>query len=135
MAARRPVSRTPVSGFARSTVTEIDAYIATGEPMDKAGAYGIQGYGATIVERVDGDFFTVVVVASWFASLDYWPRSGSRTISANYGTHPQGRIVRSFRTTMFTLALLAALLQPPVDTFVGRLISSFESGVTVVPRS
>jgi septum formation protein len=28
--------------------------------MDKAGAYGIQGYGATIVERVDGDFFTVV---------------------------------------------------------------------------
>jgi septum formation protein len=38
----------------------IDAYIATGEPMDKAGAYGIQGYGATIVERVDGDFFTVV---------------------------------------------------------------------------
>jgi septum formation protein len=38
----------------------IDAYLATGEPMDKAGAYGIQGYGATIVERVDGDFFTVV---------------------------------------------------------------------------
>lgn len=40
--------------------TELDAYIATREPMDKAGAYGIQGYGATIVERVDGDFFTVV---------------------------------------------------------------------------
>jgi septum formation protein len=39
---------------------EIDRYIETGEPMDKAGAYGIQGYGATIVERVDGDFFTVV---------------------------------------------------------------------------
>ncbi len=46
--------------FRALTDAEIDAYIATGEPMDKAGAYGIQGYGATIVERVDGDFFTVV---------------------------------------------------------------------------
>jgi septum formation protein len=46
--------------FRPLTDAEIDAYIATGEPMDKAGAYGIQGYGATIVERVDGDFFTVV---------------------------------------------------------------------------
>ncbi|HEY5491275.1 MAG TPA: Maf family protein [Gemmatimonadaceae bacterium] len=39
---------------------EVAAYIATGEPMDKAGAYGIQGYGATIVERVDGDYFSVM---------------------------------------------------------------------------
>jgi septum formation protein len=38
----------------------IRAYVATGEPMDKAGAYGIQGYGATIVERVDGDYFSVM---------------------------------------------------------------------------
>jgi septum formation protein len=42
------------------TVQDIHAYIATGEPMDKAGAYGIQGYGATIVERVDGDYFAVM---------------------------------------------------------------------------
>jgi septum formation protein len=39
---------------------EIEAYIATGEPMDKAGAYGIQGYGATIVECIDGDYFAVM---------------------------------------------------------------------------
>jgi septum formation protein len=39
---------------------EIDAYVASKEPMDKAGAYGIQGYGATLVERVEGDFYTVM---------------------------------------------------------------------------
>jgi septum formation protein len=38
----------------------IAQYIATGEPMDKAGAYGIQGYGATIVQRVTGDYFAVM---------------------------------------------------------------------------
>jgi septum formation protein len=39
---------------------QIASYVATGEPMDKAGAYGIQGYGATIVERVHGDYFAVM---------------------------------------------------------------------------
>jgi len=41
----------------------IHAYIATREPMDKAGAYGIQGYGAAIVERIDGDYFAVMGLA------------------------------------------------------------------------
>ena len=39
---------------------DIRAYVATGEPMDKAGAYGIQGRGATIVERIHGDYFSVM---------------------------------------------------------------------------
>jgi len=39
---------------------EIDRYIESGEPFDKAGAYGIQAHGASLVERIDGDFYTVM---------------------------------------------------------------------------
>lgn len=42
------------------TAGEIAAYVATGEPMDRAGAYAAQGRGAALVERIDGDFFCVI---------------------------------------------------------------------------
>jgi septum formation protein len=46
--------------FRRLSDELLEAYVATGEPMDKAGAYGIQGYGAALVERIEGDFFSVM---------------------------------------------------------------------------
>ena len=46
--------------FRSLTAEEIEAYIATGEPMDKAGAYGIQGYGALFIEGISGDYYNVM---------------------------------------------------------------------------
>lgn len=46
--------------FYELTDEEIRSYIDTGEPMDKAGAYGIQGYGALLVKEIRGDYFTVM---------------------------------------------------------------------------
>ena len=58
-AVRRGAEQVKVT-FRRLGDDEVDAYVATGEGMDKAGAYGIQGFGATIVERIEGDFFAVM---------------------------------------------------------------------------
>ena len=61
---RGDLSRTEVEAtavrFRPLTAEEIRRYIATGEPMDKAGAYGIQGLGALLVEGTRGDYFNVM---------------------------------------------------------------------------
>ena len=46
--------------FREAATEELKHYICSGEPMDKAGAYGVQGLGALLVERIDGDFFNVM---------------------------------------------------------------------------
>lgn len=50
--------------FAPMTEEEIDAYVRSGEPMDKAGAYGIQGYGMRFITGIRGDFYTVMGLPS-----------------------------------------------------------------------
>ena len=68
--------------FRRLGEQEMAAYVATGEPRDKAGAYGIQGGAAAFVERVEGDFTNVVglplpLVAELLAELGPEPSSSS----------------------------------------------------------
>jgi septum formation protein len=67
--ADRMVLGTPVV-FRTLTPTEIDAYLATGEPFDRAGSYAIQGEGAHLIDRVDGSYTNVIglplpEVAEW----------------------------------------------------------------------
>ncbi len=65
--------------FAELDIVTVDAYAAGGDGMDKAGGYGIQGFAATLVERIDGDYFTVVgfPLAAFAAAL---PEFGYRLL-------------------------------------------------------
>lgn len=56
---RQAIDETEVT-FRQCSDDFLRDYIATGEPHDKAGAYGIQGWGAALVERIEGDFFGVM---------------------------------------------------------------------------
>jgi septum formation protein len=64
----------------------IGAYAASGDGLDKAGAYGIQGFAATLVEQIDGDYFTVVgfPLAAFAQAL---PRIGYRLHSQHSEVH------------------------------------------------
>ena len=73
--------------FAALDDATIDDYVASGDGRDKAGAYGIQGYGATLVERIDGDYFTVVgfplhAFAGAVRALGYRLRAGAALLGS-----------------------------------------------------
>lgn len=77
----RALDRTDVT-FRACPEQMLRDYVATGEPRDKAGAYGIQGWGAALVERIDGDFFGVMglplrLVLKLLAEAGYEYRFGS----------------------------------------------------------
>jgi len=59
--------------FGTLSKEDIEAYVVTGEPMDKAGSYGIQGIGGQSVEAIKGDFFAVMGLPMRRLSKEFAP--------------------------------------------------------------
>ena len=76
--------------FYPMTREEIQAYVATGEPLDKAGAYGIQGVFARYVERLEGDYSNVVglPVGRLYQELKQWLDPGQLPAASGGETNP-----------------------------------------------
>lgn len=56
--------------FGKANAAQIQSYVDTGEPLDKAGGYGIQGIGGCLIEKIDGDYFTVVGLPLYRLSVE-----------------------------------------------------------------
>jgi septum formation protein len=84
--AERVVEEISLVHFAPLTQADIDAYLATGEPFDKAGAYGIQGIGGRYVTRVEGCYFNVMgmpLARLWSLLKEFgWDRPASQVADA-----------------------------------------------------
>jgi len=84
--AERVVEEVSRVHFAPLTEAEIDAYLATGEPFDKAGAYGIQGIGGRYVSRIEGCYFNVMgmpLARLWSLLKEFgWDRPASQVADA-----------------------------------------------------
>lgn len=57
---RRTFHDTALVKFRSLTRNEVDTYLSMCDPLDKAGAYAVQGFGATLIEKIKGDFYTVM---------------------------------------------------------------------------
>ncbi len=97
----RSDSVTTVVSFARLSPRVISRYVATGEPLDKAGAYAIQGFGALLIEGIDGCYYNVVGLplrrlAEMLEELGY--DAFTMGISGEAG-EPGGTLLRGSETT------------------------------------